>query len=103
MNINTSLNLKFNPAAVGRYLARHQRFWSILIVLGLLGFTGYQISRIFGVQPDQIYLSQQQSSAKVPSLRISKSTLSQLKALQPAGDISIPLNVGKQDPFSLGN
>jgi hypothetical protein len=103
MNLNTGLSLKLTPASLVRYLARHQRFLATLIILGLLGFTGYQISRIFGVQPDQAYLTEQQAKSKVPSLRINKATLSGLQSLQSAGSTNIPLSIGKQNPFSLGD
>lgn len=100
MNMNIDLK-NINPKAVLAALARYRNLAVTLIVLALFGFTGYQISHIAGVQADQAYLTQQKNQRKTTSLKVNKNTIEQLKNLKSSGDTSIPVNVGKQNPFSL--
>lgn len=82
-------------------LTRARRLMSILTVAGLIGFTTYQISQITAVQADQDYLARQKASVTIVKLKPSVETLNQLRALQSAGDTSVPIRSGKNDPFSL--
>ncbi len=104
MNLNNDLHFNFNFdwMVIVRLLSRYRVFLTILVVIGLFGFTGYQLSGLFAVQPDQAYLTQQQATAKIPNLKSNKTVIDQIKQLQPGGDTSIPLTVGTQNPFSLG-
>ncbi len=98
---NLNLNLNLDPKAIARALGRYKNLAVILLVLALFGYTGYQISHIVGVQADQAYLEQQKAESKTTSLKINKDTIEQLKGLKSSGDTSIPVNIGKQNPFSL--
>ncbi len=101
MNLNFSIN--FNPTAARKLIARYYRVVIGFAVLVLVGFTGYQLSRVVAVQPDAAYLTIQEQTVRTPSLRSSKTVLLQLQKLQSAGSTTNPVTVGKQDPFSLSN
>jgi hypothetical protein len=100
MNLNGSIS-NINPKAILGIAARYRNLVVILIIAGLLGYTGYQISRITSIQADPAYMAAQKGKDKVTSLKINKSILEQLQKLRPAGTSSAPVNVGKQDPFTL--
>lgn len=93
--------ISLNPKQLLAWLSRSRTILSVLVMVGLLGYTGYQISHITAVQPDQAYISVQQKTTKVPNLRVNKQVISQLKQLQSSGDTTIQVTTGKQDPFSL--
>ncbi len=97
MNANLHLDLK----QLSPLFLRYRASIATLIILGLVGYTGIQISRVTSVQPDQAYLQAQQSNTKTTTLRIDKQTLDQLRALKPAGDTNVPVTVGKENPFTL--
>ena len=96
-----NMNLNFDPKALLASLSRYKNLSITLVVIALFGFTGYQISHIVGVQPDEAYLEMQKAKAKTTSLKVNKDTIQQLKDLKSSGDTSIPVNAGKQNPFSL--
>jgi hypothetical protein len=104
MNMNMKLNLgSFDIKRIGLMLLGYRKLFITLAIVGLLGYTGYQISRITAVQPDKAYLDakKEDKQAAVPNLRISKDVQERLRSLQSAGDTSIPVNVGKSNPFTL--
>jgi hypothetical protein len=103
MNLNMNLSFNLDPAAILRFLAARRVLVTIMAVVALLGYTGYQISQITAVQPDQAYISQQQGKAKTANLKASKPIVTQLKLLQSPPIPAAPSAVGKQNPFSLGN
>lgn len=72
-----------------------------LIILVLIGYTAYQISRITTVQPDAAYLEANRKEHKTTNLRINQETLKQLESLEAAGDTVVPVVTGKDDPFRL--
>ena len=72
-----------------------------LVIVILVGYTAYQISRITSVQPDVAYMELNKKDHKTPSLKINQETMKQLKALAPAGDTNVPVVTGKDDPFRL--
>lgn len=72
-----------------------------LVIVALVGYTAYQISRITTVQPDTAYMEANKKSHKTPSLKINQETMKQLKNLTPAGDTTVPVVTGKDDPFRL--
>lgn len=92
----STLNLKL----LLPWLRRSRKLITTLIILGLLGYSGYQISQITAIQPDQAYINTQAKANKVPSLRANKQVISQLKGLREPGDTTIQVTTGKQNPFS---
>jgi hypothetical protein len=103
MNLNTNLSFKLDPTALLQFLAARRILVTIVVVVGLLGYTGYQISQIIAVQPDQAYISQQQGKAKTADLKVSKPIIAQLQQLQSPPIPAAPATIGTQNPFSLGN
>jgi predicted negative regulator of RcsB-dependent stress response len=99
--MNLNLKLEYNPKAIMAFANKYLGVAVMLIIAGLFGFTGYQISRITGIQADQKYLELQKDTVKTTTLKVNKDTLDQLKNLKSGGDTSIPVNTGKQNPFSL--
>ena len=93
--MNQSLNLK----QITDIIIAKRGMLIFLLVIALFGYTGFQISRITSVQPDQAYISAQKKSSV--SLKGNKATIENLKALRSSGDTSIPINVGKHNPFTF--
>jgi predicted negative regulator of RcsB-dependent stress response len=93
--------ISFNPKQLLTWLSRSRRTLTFLIVAGLLGYTGYQISQLTNVQPSPAYITVQQAASKVPNLRGNQQVISQLKKLQSPGNTTIQVTTGKQDPFTL--
>lgn len=100
-NMNLSMNLNLDPKQLMPVFKGTIRPLTIIIALGLIGYTGYQISQVTSVQPDTAYMEANRQNHKTPSLKINQDTLRQLKSLTPAGDTSIPVEAGKNDPFQL--
>jgi predicted negative regulator of RcsB-dependent stress response len=92
----STLNLKL----LIPWLRRSRKLITTLVILGLLGYSGYQISQITAVQPNQAYITTQTKANKVPSLHPNKQVLSQLKGLREPGDTTIQVTTGKQNPFA---
>ena len=103
MNLNTNLKFSLDPVVILKFLAARRVLVTIMAVVGLFGYTGYQISQISAVQPDQAYISQQQGKAKTANLTISKPIITQLQQLQSPAIPTAPPTVGTQNPFSLSN
>lgn len=93
--------MNINPQQLVSQLSRFRGLVTIVAIVGLLGYTAYQVSLITGVQPDAQYLSHQRASAPSIKLKISRNTIDKLKALQSAGDTTVPVGTSKNDPFSL--
>lgn len=72
-----------------------------LVIVVLVGYTAYQISRVTTVQPDVVYMEANKNNHKTTSLKINQETMKQLKSLAPAGDTNVPVVTGKDDPFRL--
>lgn len=101
MKLNANLS-DINPRELARSVLRYRGTFITLLIIGLLGYAGYQISRITGVQPDQAYLAQQQKNHRTAAkLKVNKDVITGLKQLQSSGDTTVPINPGKHDPFSL--
>lgn len=100
-NMNLSMNLSLDPKQLMPVFRGAIRPLTIMVALGLIGYTGYQISRVTSIQPDIAYMETNRQNHKTPSLKINQDTLRQLKSLVPAGDTSIPVEAGKNDPFQL--
>jgi hypothetical protein len=96
-NMKLNLDLKNILTVVSRY----KRIVITLVIIGLMGYTGYQISRITSVQPDAAYLETRRAEAKAVSLKINKATQDKLRGLQSAGDTSVPTVSGKSNPFAF--
>lgn len=100
--MNNSIHLSdLDPRKLLNLLVRHKSFITTLVVLSLFGFTGYQVSQITAIEPDAAYMSLKEKENKTTSLRVNKEALDQIINLKPSGDTSIPVNVGKSNPFSL--
>lgn len=100
MNNNIHLS-DLNPKKLLAVLLRHKNFLTTLAVLSLFGFTGYQISQITAVEPDSAYMTIKEKETKTTNLKVNKDAVDQITNLKPSGDTSIPVNVGKANPFSL--
>lgn len=107
MNLNKGISLSslssINPKQILAVVAKYRLLITIIVITGLVGYTGFQISRIFAIQPDQAYVASQKEKAKATSLRVNKKTIQELQALQSAGDTSISVTPGKNDPFSIND
>lgn len=99
--MNLKANISLSSAQLLPLLNRSKRIIVLVVAVGLIGYTGYQISQITAVGPDEAYLTQATAKQKVPNLKSNKDTVQQLKTLHSAGDTSIPINPGKHNPFSL--
>lgn len=99
MNLNANLS-DINPKELLATLQRSSKTIVTLIIIGLIGFTGYRISQITAVQPDQAYMQSQKDADSVTSLKVNKDTINQIKSLQSSGDTSVPINPGKYNPFT---
>lgn len=93
--------LSLNPKQLLAWLSQSRKTLTVVAILGLLGYAGYQVSRITAVQPDQAYITLQQKTTKVPNLRANQQVINDLKQLQSPGDTTIQVTTGKHDPFSL--
>jgi hypothetical protein len=93
--------IHFNVASLTAAFMQIRTMLTILVVVGLFGYTGYQISRISGVQPSQGYVALQESQKKVPNLHVNASEIKQIEQLQSPGSTTIQVTTGKQDPFSF--
>lgn len=102
MNLNMNLSLSsFDPKLLLPALKRISGPAVTLVIVLLVGYTAYQISRITSVQPDVAYMEANKKDHKTPSLKINQETMKQLKSLTPAGDVTVPVVTGKDDPFRL--
>ena len=98
--LNTSISFKLPTKISPRQLTQARRLLTILVVLGLVGYTGYQVSQVTAVEADQVYLQSQSEQLSSIKLKISPQTVQDLAKLKPAGDTSVPVQSGKEDPFS---
>lgn len=83
-----------------RTIARYRGLIVTLVVIGLVGFTAYQISLITSVQPDQPYLAAQKDGGGT-KLKLTPQIIENLQQLQPAGTGDVQIRPGKNNPFSL--
>lgn len=90
-----------NPKKLIPLAGRYKTLLTTLVVVGLIGFTGYQISQITSVEPDAAYLQAKEKESKTASLRIDKKTLDQVNQLDSSASTPAPANVGKSNPFSF--
>lgn len=96
------MNLKFElKPEQFTILLKYSGIATALLVIGLIGYTTYQISQIAVAQPDQVYIKDQKDKLAAIKLKINATTIAQLRELQSAGDTNIQINPGKDDPFSL--
>ncbi len=95
--MNSSIDIKQLQYA----FSRHRGSLAFAIVMALVAYTGWQVSQMTAVQPDQAYIEAQTAQLKTTTLRPNKVTIQKLKELQPAGDTSVPVSIGKQNPFTL--
>lgn len=96
MKLNFQLNLQqFNA------LLKYRGLLTIVAVVGLVGYTTYQVSQIGTVQPDQQYIKAQTDKLSTIKLKINPETIQKLKDLQSGGDTNIQIQNGKNDPFSF--
>jgi hypothetical protein len=72
-----------------------------LFVIGLLGYTAYQISLLGGVQADPAYYKEQQNKSSVVRLRNNEKTLNAIRDLKAPDGTQIPINLGKNNPFAF--
>lgn len=79
----------------------YKNFLTLLVCIGLIGFTAYQISQITAVKPDTAYMELQRPKSTPAQLKASPQTIEKLRSLQPAGDTRATINPGKPNPFSL--
>jgi hypothetical protein len=101
MNMNLNLkSIKLPTQISPRQLRQARRITTILVVLGLVGYTGYQVSQIISVPADQVYLQEQSQALEGIKLKVSAQTIQDLSQLKPAGDTAVPIQTGKEDPFS---
>lgn len=71
-----------------------------LSLIGLLGYTGWQISQIFNVAPDPAAVEARKTAGKNAVLKINTKMFDELKSsLQVSVDPS-PGATGKSDPFN---
>jgi Na+/H+ antiporter NhaC len=99
--MNQNLNLNLSPAAL---LSAFRRYYPIaisVVTVGLVLYTGYQISQATSVAPDQAYLQTVKKKQKTVNLKANKKTLEALQQLQSAGNTTPHVNLGKNNPFSL--
>ncbi len=100
LNMNISLS-SLDPKLLLPALKRISGPAVTLVIILLVGYTAYQVSRITSVQADVAYMEANKKNHKTPSLKINQETMKQLKSLAPAGDTNVPVVTGKDDPFRL--
>ena len=100
LNMNISLS-NLDPKILLPAIKRISGPLVTLLIIGLVGYTAYQISRITSVQPDAAYMEANRKDHKTTSLRINQETMRQLESLKAAGDTTVPVVTGKDDPFRL--
>src|SRR5690348_914491 len=102
MNMNMKLSL--SPSGllqkIATFLARYRGFIVAVVVLAMLGYAGFLISRLVSLQPDQAYLADQRQQLDKSKIRFDKATITTINGLNqvnPQVDLS---NVGKANPFA---
>src|SRR4051812_23017044 len=99
MNLNESISLgDLNFKKLLPLLARYQKGIVSLVLLALIGYTGYQLSRVMSVPPAPAYAVN--PATKLPSLKFQPTLIKRLQALQNPGGSDNAVPIGKTDPFS---
>ena len=99
--MNMNLKLDLNPKALLKLLENYSRTIIFFTAIALIAYTGFQISRVTGVQADQSYVEKNREKSKVTNLKVDKQALDQIKSLRSSGDTTVPTGSGKFNPFSL--
>lgn len=98
MKIKLDSNKLFN-SAITRVL-KVRGFLIVVVVVGLLGYGGYIVSRIVALQPDPAYLATQRQALGSTKINFDKSTIDTINNLVQINTKTDLTNIGKTDPFS---
>lgn len=99
MKINADIS-SINPKQL-LIAAQHYTGLAVSVaILGLVGFTGYQASRVFSVPVNEAYLHEHEADSKTANLKLKPDTLNQLRQLHDPGSKPPSVPVGKRSPFS---
>ena len=99
MNMNKNLSLDINIKSIVKGLARLRLLAITLVVIGLVGYTLYQISLITAITPDETTLATEREKVDAARIKFDTQTIqaiSRQNQLTASPDIS---NLGKSDPF----
>lgn len=97
--MNSSISLNLNN--ILKTALRFTGLATALVIIGLLGFTAYQISQITSAQADASYLHEKQAAGTVVKLKLDAATSQQLQQRRSAGADAPATQNGKNDPFAL--
>ena len=94
-------NISFDLKPIIESVQRFKSLAVTLLVVGLFGYTAYQISLITAVEPDAAYLQANEKESAVPNFKRNKATIDEIRQLKSSGDTRVDTAAGKGDPFSL--
>jgi hypothetical protein len=91
---------KINYKKVPRFIGRYVGFAVGIILLSLLGYTGYQISRVLSVTPDEGYVAEEIKKTDAKRIKLDTKTLEAVRSLNHINVAPDTSNPGKGDPFT---
>ena len=77
-----------------------KNFLLTLLVVITIGYTGYQLSRIVNLEPDQASIEAEQEKLRGSRVRFDKATIDELNSRSSTPKQPNLSNLGKADPFS---
>jgi hypothetical protein len=99
MNMNMKMNIKLDPKMLLKLLQRFRTLLVLLAIIGLCGYTLYQISLITAVSPDETTVAAQEQQVNADHIKFDTVTIKAIgnqTQINPSTSLS---NLGKTDPF----
>lgn len=99
-----NLSVSFNSQALLKAVNRFRSLATLLVVIGLLGYTAYQVSQAVVVEPDAAAIEKAREDQQVTKIRVDPAVKSYfLERDRPAPEVEQNQlqGGGKADPFSF--